>query len=75
MCLGMLKYIFNREDFEVVVAINGHEAFEIVLETLTGQGGELMTKYHQIFDLVILDLNMPISDGFESCKNIKKLYE
>ena len=27
------------------------------------------------FDLVILDLNMPISDGFETCKNINKFFK
>ena len=28
-----------------------------------------------MFDLVILDLNMPISDGFDACKKISQLYE
>ena len=27
-----------------------------------------------LFDLVILDLTMPISDGYETCKNIINLY-
>jgi len=27
-----------------------------------------------MFDLVILDLNMPISDGFDACSKIQKLY-
>lgn len=26
------------------------------------------------FNLVVLDLNMPISDGYEACKNIIKLH-
>ena len=27
-----------------------------------------------LFDLIVLDLNMPISDGYEACKNIVNLY-
>ena len=27
-----------------------------------------------MFDLVILDLNMPISDGYEACKKIHSIY-
>ena len=45
---------------EATTAINGHEAFEILC--------------NQDFDLVVLDLQMPISDGYETCKNIKKRY-
>lgn len=28
-----------------------------------------------MFDLVILDLNMPISDGYEACKKINQMYD
>jgi CheY-like chemotaxis protein len=28
-----------------------------------------------MFDLIVLDLGMPISDGFETCQNILKLYD
>jgi CheY-like chemotaxis protein len=28
-----------------------------------------------MFDLIILDLNMPISDGYEACRKINKLYD
>ena len=27
-----------------------------------------------MFDLVILDLNMPIADGYEACRNIKSIF-
>ena len=49
---------------EVVTAINGHQAFEIVSKQTEHTG----------FDLVILDLNMPISDGYETCRNIIKMF-
>ena len=28
-----------------------------------------------LFDLIVLDLNMPISDGYETCKNILQKYD
>jgi CheY-like chemotaxis protein len=46
---------------EVTTAINGHQAFELLSKTMD-------------FDLVVLDLHMPISDGYETCANIVKLY-
>ena len=46
------------------------------METLTAsQDGDIMSNFHQIYDLIVLDLNMPITDGYVSCKNIKKLYD
>jgi CheY-like chemotaxis protein len=62
MQLECLKIIFQKNDFKVWTAINGHEAFEIF-------------KDPQVkFDLVVLDLNMPISDGYEACENIIKYF-
>ena len=29
----------------------------------------------QMFDVIILDLNMPISDGYEACKKIRAMYK
>lgn len=28
-----------------------------------------------LFDLIVLDLNMPISNGYEACKNILMKYD
>ena len=49
---------------KVTTAINGHHAFEIMNKSLEGES----------FDLVVLDLNMPISDGYETCQNVIKLF-
>jgi CheY-like chemotaxis protein len=56
--------MFEKAGMEVVTAINGYQAFEIVSKQ-TEQTG---------FDLVILDLNMPISDGYETCRNITRMF-
>jgi CheY-like chemotaxis protein len=28
-----------------------------------------------MFDVIILDLNMPIMDGYEACKKINQMYD
>jgi len=49
--------ILKKEGFEVVEALNGQEALE-VLE-------------NQKIDLILMDLMMPIMDGYEATKKIK----
>lgn len=48
------------EDFDVRVATNGEEAIQIMTEDQ--------------MDLVILDINMPITDGWETLRIIKDEY-
>ena len=55
----MLKTIFEMAGYKVHTAINGYQAFEILCQMNDG-----------FFDLVVLDLNMPISDGYDTCRNI-----
>jgi len=45
----------------VTVAQNGFEAFEIIKSSMS-------ETLESIFDLIILDLNMPISDGYQACE-------
>lgn len=66
MQLECLKMVFQQKNFEVVTAINGLEAYTKLYETLDEK---------VYFDLVVLDLNMPISDGYESCNKILNLFE
>ena len=62
-----MEQLFKSNGFETVIARNGHEAFELVQKTL-----DLPDK---LFDLIVLDLHMPIADGFEACSSILKLYK
>ncbi len=55
--LDLLTYNLSREGYEVVTASNGLEALEKVKDGT---------------DLVVLDLMMPVLDGFETCKRLKK---
>lgn len=62
----MLEIQFKKCNFEVVSAKNGYEALEKVQKSLADGNP---------FDLVLLDLQMPISNGFETAKNILNLYD
>jgi two-component system alkaline phosphatase synthesis response regulator PhoP len=52
----LIRYNLAKEGYDVVTANNGREA----LEKVTGAT-----------DLVLLDLMMPVLDGFETCKCVK----
>lgn len=56
---ALLTKIFNT-DFEILHAKNGNEAIDICKEN------------HNI-DLVLMDIKMPVMDGFEATKYIKQL--
>ena len=49
----------QRNGYQVVVATNGKEAKDLAVDELP--------------DLVLMDMNMPIMDGWEATKNIKAI--
>ena len=51
------KNILEKNNFETVCAQNGEEAVDIFLK--------------QKFDLILMDLNMPVMDGYEASKAIR----
>lgn len=56
----------------MVTAENGQEAFEVVNESVVGiRKG----NFSLAIDLIVLDLNMPITNGYDACRQIKKYYE
>ena len=65
--LMVLELLMTQQNFEVVTVENGYEAFLGVKKTLNNP--ELL------FDIIILDINMPICDGNNACKQIVALYE
>jgi CheY-like chemotaxis protein len=50
-----------EDDFVVMTADNGLEALDIVI-----------ARPRNHFDAILLDINMPIMDGFECCEKINK---
>ena len=60
MMRNLLSKILNREGCNAMIATSGEEALEVL-------------KKERI-DLVITDVKMPVMDGFELLKNIKKDY-
>jgi two-component system alkaline phosphatase synthesis response regulator PhoP len=55
--VDLIRYNLTKEGYAVSAAYNGKEALE---------------KADAKTDLVILDLMMPLLDGFETCKRLKK---
>ena len=49
-----------QESFEVMIAENGLEAYDAV-----------QAKPKNYFDVILLDINMPIMDGFQTMDKIR----
>ena len=54
-----LKTIFKKTEAKIIRAKNGKEAVEII------------SKHKGDIDLVLMDLNMPVMDGYEAMRIIK----
>lgn len=54
--LSLLKDYFEMQDYQVIEAVNGIE---------------VLGKLSQKPDVIILDVNMPLLDGFEVCERIR----
>lgn len=67
MQLSMLELLLQNAEFEVLKARNGFEAIEKYQDTLM--------KQTRPVDLIILDLMMPITDGYEAIERITTLFE
>lgn len=65
--LNILEMLFKNTDFRVTCARNGFEAFDLVQQKFKVE--------QKSYNLIVLDLHMPIADGFEAIKNINQLYE
>jgi len=54
-----LKTIFRKTEAKILRAKNGREAVDMIRE------------YDGVIDLVLMDLNMPVMDGYEAMRIIK----
>ncbi len=62
----VLTKILQRGGHEVTAVSNGLEAFQSIER-------KLINTHQRYYDVVILDLHMPILDGFETMKRIRIL--
>lgn len=58
--IQLIGAILRKENYEVGSAHNGQEALELL-------------KENSDFDLILLDVNMPIMNGYETCLEIRKI--
>lgn len=59
--LMMEKMILNKGSFDVITAVNGEEALQKAVEEKP--------------DLILLDIVMPVMDGFETCRRLREAEE
>lgn len=57
--IQLLGEVLSCEGYEIEYALNGQEAVDLVEE--------------ESFDLILMDVMMPIMDGYTACKEIKKI--
>ena len=60
---------FHDKIGKIDKATNGQEAFEFVRDN------ERPDNQERAYDMIFLDLEMPIKNGFEACAMIKKHYK
>lgn len=62
-----ITFVMEQLDFEVHQASNGFQAVQMV---------KALNYEHaaNTYTLIMMDLNMPLIDGYEACKRIKKFF-
>jgi CheY-like chemotaxis protein len=65
MQLLVLKNLFQQVNFAVTTATNGFEALNFVKDSVESK---------IFFDLVVLDLDMPVMNGQTACRRIHQMF-
>lgn len=66
--------VFRGTGFLVKTAANTVQLIKIVQQTISNQKAE-EGKQNFLFEFVLIDLDMPISNGFDCCKKLRQVYD
>ena len=66
----IISTMLKKLNFAVTIAQNGFQALQMITD-LNYEGGEVIDFYQ----FVIMDLNMPIMNGFDSCKGMNEFFQ
>ena len=70
--VDVAKQMLETMGHTVVVAVNGLEAVNLVVAT-AGGGGSGGDDAKRPFDIVLMDCDMPVMDGYEAARQIRQL--
>ena len=68
MCI--LNMIFLKNNFLVKTAHNGQEACDMFVKSTQNLVSDISSEDTGPFDLIVLDLTMPVMDGYKACQYI-----
>ena len=66
--------VFRSTGFLVKTASNTVHLLKIVEQSIRNQEADA-GKQNFLFEFVLIDLDMPISNGFDCCKKLRALYD